>query len=79
LLASDFPLWGDLDDNGVVDAADIIRLMRAVLGMTTLTDEEKARVDIAPVIAGAPTPDNQVTLGDLVVVEGILLGVASYP
>jgi hypothetical protein len=79
LLGSDSPVWGDTDDNGVVDAADIIRLTRAVLGMTTLTDDEKARVDIAPVIAGTPTPDNQVTLGDLVVVEGILLGVATYP
>jgi hypothetical protein len=79
LLAGDSPVWGDTDDNGVVNAGDIIRLTRAVLGLTTLADDEKARVDIAPVIAGAPTPDNQVTLGDLVVVEGILLGVASYP
>ncbi len=79
LLASDSPVWGDIDDNGVLNAADIMRLTRAVLGLTTLADDEKARVDIAPVIAGTPTPDNRVNLGDLVVVEGILLGVASYP
>ena len=58
---------------------DVMLLTRAVLGLIALTDPQKARVDIAPVIAGTPTPDKQVTLGDLVVVKQILLGVASYP
>jgi len=40
---------------------------------------QQARVDIAPVMAGTPSPDNQLTPGDLVVVEQILLGQASYP
>ena len=72
-------MWGDADDNGVVNAADIILLMRAVLGLNTLQDDQKARVDIAPVVAGVPAPDNKVTLGDLLVVERILLDQASYP
>jgi hypothetical protein len=79
LLGSDAPVWGDTDDSGVVNAADIILLTRAVLGLTTLEEDQKARVDIAPVIAGVPAPDKQVTPGDLVVVERILLGQASYP
>jgi hypothetical protein len=79
LLGSDSPVWGDTDDNGVVNAADVMLLTRAVLGLTALADDQKARVDIAPVIAGTPTPNNQVTLGDVVVVEQILLGLASYP
>ena len=70
---------GDTDGNGVVDAADILLLTRAVLGLTTLQDDQKARVDIAPVIGGIPAPDKQLTLGDLLVVERILLGQASYP
>jgi hypothetical protein len=44
-----------------------------------LVEDQKARVDIAPVIAGSPSPDNQLTPGDLVVVEQIVLGQASYP
>ena len=79
LLGSDAPVWGDVDDNGLINAADIILLTRAVLGLTTLEDDQKVRVDIAPVIAGIPTPDKQVTLGDLLVVERILHGQASYP
>jgi subtilisin family serine protease len=79
LLGSDSPLWGDTDGNDVVNAADVLLLTRAVLGQMTLADDQKARVDIAPVIGGTPTPDNQVTLGDLLVVKQILLGLASYP
>jgi len=79
LLAGDAPVWGDADGNGVVNAGDLVLLTRAVLGLTLLADDQKARVDIAPVIAGTPTPDDQVTPGDLVVVERILLGLAAYP
>jgi subtilisin family serine protease len=79
LSAGDAPVWGDTDGNGVVNVADVVLLTRAVLGLTTLADAEQARVDIAPVVAGTPVPDNQVTLGDLLLVEQILLGLASYP
>jgi hypothetical protein len=79
LSAADAPVWGDADDNGVVDAADLVLLTRALMGLTVLADDAKARVDIAPVIAGSPAPDKQVTAGDLVVVQRILTGSASYP
>lgn len=79
LLGGDAPVWGDADGNGVVNAADIVLLTRAVLGLITLEDDQKVRVDIAPVVAGVPAPDNEVTLGDLLVVERILLDQASYP
>ena len=79
LLGGDAPVWGDTDDSGVVNAADIVLLTRAVLGLITLEDDQKVRVDIAPVVAGVPAPDNKVTLGDLLVVERILLDQVSYP
>ena len=72
-------MWGDADGNGVVNAADVLLLTRALLGLHLLEDDQKARVDIAPVMAGIPSPDDQLTPGDLVVVEQILLGQASYP
>jgi subtilisin family serine protease len=79
LLAADAPVWGDADGNGVVNAADVLLLTRAVTGLQQLGDEQKARVDIAPVISGIPSPDNQLSAGDLVVVKRILFGEASYP
>jgi subtilisin family serine protease len=79
LSAGDAPVWGDTDGNGVVNAADMVLLTRAVLGLTALSDAQQARVDIAPVVAGMPAPDNAVTLGDLLLVEQILLGLASFP
>ncbi|MGD8842534.1 MAG: S8 family serine peptidase [Gammaproteobacteria bacterium] len=79
LSGGDAPVWGDADDSGAVNAADLLLLTRAVLGLTVLADDARARVDIAPVIAGTPTPDSQLTAGDLVVVQRILAGSASYP
>ena len=79
LAAGDSPVWGDADGNGVLNVSDLLLLSRAVLGLTVLDDEQKARVDIAPVIGGAPAPDESLTLGDLLVVKQMLLGVASYP
>jgi subtilisin family serine protease len=79
LDAGDAPVWGDTDGNGVVEAADLVLLMRAVLGLTALTGAQQARVDIAPVIAGVPAADGQLTAGDLLVVQQILLGLAAYP
>jgi subtilisin family serine protease len=79
LDSTDAPVWGDADDNGVVNAADLLLATRALLGLVTLTTAEMARLDIAPVIAGSPAPDGQITAGDLLVVQQILLGLASYP
>ena len=79
LNAIDSPAWGDTDGNGVVNAADILKLTRALMDLETLSTAEMARADIAPVIAGVPTPDGELTVGDLTVVQQILLGVATYP
>jgi len=79
LIVGDAPVWGDADGDGVVDAGDLLLLTRAVLGSVVLADDQKARVDIAPVMAGIPSPDDQLTAGDLLVVQQILLGLASYP
>jgi hypothetical protein len=79
LNALDSPVWGDTDGNGVVNAADILKLTRALMDLETLSTTEMARVDIAPVIAGSPTPDGKITVGDLTVVQQIMLGITTYP
>jgi subtilisin family serine protease len=79
LSTIDAPVWGDTDGNGVVNAADILKLTRALMKLEMLSTEEEARVDIAPVIAGTPAPDGKITVGDLTVVQQILLGTTSHP
>lgn len=79
LDAQDAPVWGDTDGNGEVNAGDLVKLTRAVVGLYSLSTPEQARVDIAPVIAGIPVPDGQVTAGDLQVVTQILQGLATFP
>lgn len=79
LDAQDAPVWGDTDGNGVVNAGDLVKLTRAVVGLYSLSTPEQARVDIAPVIAGIPVPDGQITAGDLQVVTQILQGLATFP
>ena len=79
LNALDAPVWGDTDGSGVVNVADILKLTRALLNQYTLSTDEMARVDMAPVIAGVPTPDGKITVGDLTVVQQILLGITTYP
>lgn len=79
LDAQDAPVWGDTDGNGEVNAGDLVKLTRAVVGLYSLSTPEQARVDIAPVIAGIPVPDGQVTAGDLQVVTQILQRLAMFP
>jgi subtilisin family serine protease len=79
LSAADAPVWGDADDDGIVNAADVLLLTRAILGQVVLAADARARVDVAPVVAGTPAPDGRLTGADLLVVRRILSGLAVYP
>lgn len=57
---------GDLNGNGVVDAADYMLLKRAVLGTFTLTDEQKAVADV--------NGDGNVNAMDYMLVKRAVLG-----
>jgi len=51
---------------GIVDAADVLQATRAVIGFTSLTDAEKARGNVVPLVAGQPqsTFDDEFGLPD---------------
>jgi len=78
LDGTDFPVWGDLDNNRIVDAADILIATRAVMELLTLNSGQMARGDVGPVISGSPAPDGDFNTGDLLLIERLALGLISY-
>jgi hypothetical protein len=56
LLATSFPVWGDIDDDRDVDSADVLLASRAVLDHVTLDSGQLARGNVAPLVGGTPQP-----------------------
>jgi hypothetical protein len=59
---------GDIDGNGTVDVADVLRLQQSLSGSRILTGAETGRGDLYPASAG----DGQLTLSDLLLLEKLL-------
>ena len=80
LLATSYPVWGDINDDRVVDTADVLLASRAVLGLVTLSDAELARGNVAPLVNGTPQPvaNDPLNAPDLLLIERKALGVVSY-
>jgi Putative Ig domain/Dockerin type I domain len=69
---------GDLNEDGLVNVADILMAQRALLGEITLTSDQLLHADVAPLQSGIPAPDNQFNLGDLLVIERKALGLITF-
>ena len=76
----DTPVWGDIDDNGVVNAADVLLATRAALGLISLDDAQLARGNVAPLVGGVPdsSPDDEFTVADLMLITGKATGSISF-
>lgn len=74
------PVWGDIDNNGVVNAADVLIASRAALGLVTLTNEQLARGNVAPLVGGKPAsaPDDEFNVADLLLIAGKATGARSF-
>lgn len=64
----DYVRNGDVDGNGVVDTADVLRLQQYLNGTRTLTAAEIARGDLYPASAG----DGALDIADLLMIERLL-------
>jgi len=80
LLATSYPVWGDINDDRVVDTADVLLASRAVLGLAPLSGPEMARGKVAPLVNGTPQPvaNDPLNAADLLLIERKALGVVGY-
>ena len=80
LNANDLPVTpdGDLNVDGVVNAADILFAMRILSGDISMTPLQLSHGDVAPLTGGLPVPDGMFTLGDLVVIQRKALGLINF-
>jgi hypothetical protein len=62
--ASDYPVWGDIDGDGFVDAQDVLLASRAALGHYQPALDELLRGNVAPLVNGVPSPDSGDTVID---------------
>jgi hypothetical protein len=60
---------GDLNVDGVVNAADVLLAQRIIPGKLPLTQQYLDHGDVAPLVNGAPAPSGQFNLGDLLVIQ----------
>jgi len=75
----EIPPDGDLNDDGLVNAGDLLISIRILQGRIIATTEQLLRGDVAPLVSGLPAPDGAITLGDVAVLERKVQGLVSFP
>jgi lysophospholipase L1-like esterase len=72
---------GDINIDGEVDVVDMLWGLQALQGTRSLLPDEETHGDVAPLVSGIPQPDGLFNLGDLVVIQHMVLGplTFSYP
>jgi hypothetical protein len=80
LSDADVPVWGDIDNNGVVNVADVLIASRAALDLVVLSNEQLARGNVAPLVGGMPAsaPDDDFNAADLLLITGKATGAISF-
>ena len=69
---------GDIDIDGNVDTVDMLWGLQTLLGARSLLPEQQTHGDVAPVISGIPQPDGLFNLGDLIVIQRMILGPLTF-
>jgi len=77
---ADFPVWGDINDDGLVNAVDVLLTTRSVLGNLILSSAQLARGNVAPLVAGAPVydPAGPIDAADLLLIQRKAFNLVSY-
>jgi hypothetical protein len=74
LANTDTPANGDVNDDGTVNAVDVLQVMQFVLGTDTPTTDEFIRSDVAPFNGTWPEPDGVINAGDVLRIQQMGLG-----
>ncbi len=78
LNSSSTPVFGDINNDGVVNTADFLIGVRILLNLYSPTPGQLARADVAPLVAGQPAPDGLFKLGDLLLIQRKTLGLVNF-
>ena len=73
-----FPADGDINNDGSVNVVDLMLATQIALGLKTPTADEMLHGDVAPLITGLPTPDNDINAADLIVIQRKVFGLISF-
>jgi len=69
---------GDMNNDGVVNAADVLIATRILTGQQIITSLQSLHGDVAPLVGGLPSPDGRFDLGDLLVIQRKALGLVDF-
>jgi len=73
-----YPATGDLNEDGVVNAADVLLVTQIVLGTRIPTANQAVIADVAPMINGIPSPDGIINSADTLLITRKALGLANF-
>jgi uncharacterized membrane protein len=69
---------GDLNNDNLVDVADVMIAERILLGLITPTTLQTTNLDLAPVVNGEPQPDGEINAADVLILERKVLGKTTF-
>ena len=69
---------GDINDNGQVNAGDVLVALRIASGLMAASVEQMGHGDVAPLLDGSPSPDGTINAADILVIQRKALGQLNF-
>jgi len=71
------PANGDINEDGVVNVADVLLATQFALDIHMPTADQFMRADVAPKVDGIPAPDGEINAADMLLIQSYSLGLAA--
>jgi len=69
---------GDVNIDGDVNVVDLLWGQQALQGVRSLLPAQEAQGDVAPLVSGVPQPNGVFNLGDVLVIQRMVLGALNF-